>query len=565
MNPKEKQRREQIAEYVAVAHISGFLIGAMAIISTLNMNLDESLRPVFPAGLLVVLLLYLAAKGALAYLSRNERASWVDSGIPISLHLGVIGLLVAVITLIIWFTGQGLSQVKVLYTIPIILAAVNHGKIPGLTAAVAASLAMITVTLTGEPVNLEADLVFAGVFILLAWLIGGLRDVEMQAREHLVDLASTDDVTGLLNHRFFHERLDALLAGARPSGFEFALIVFDIDYFKHYNNTFGHQQGDKVLIEISGLLKQAVPVPGFAARLGHDEFAVVLPGVSLQEAAALGEKVRAQISRQEFFGGQVQPNGKITVSVGVAAYPDHGSTKQDLVRAAYEALEKAKVTNKNRVEVYFSVFDDLKNSMNESERDLLSSVRTLIGVINAKDRYTYGHSERVVQLCRVLAKRVGMDEKEQRMLAYAAFLHDIGKIEVPREVLNKTAPLLPEEWDMLKMHPLWGIDIIRPAASLREAMPIIKYHHENYDGTGYPEGLSGRDIPFGARILRIADSFDAMTTKRPYRRGISLPEAVQELSNASGSFYDPELVKEFVSCLEELKESREIKSKQLSR
>ncbi|MBS3975318.1 MAG: diguanylate cyclase [Syntrophomonadaceae bacterium] len=564
MNQKEKKRREKIAEYVAVTHISGFLIGAMAIIKTLNLNLDESLRPVFPAGLLVALLLYLAARGALAYLAKNERVKGVILGIPAGLHLGAVGILVAVVTLVLWFSGQGQSQVKVLYTIPIILAAVNHGKIPGLAAAAAASLVMIAVTLSGGPVNLEPDLVFAGVFILLAWLIGGLRDVENEAREHLVDMVNTDDITGLINHRHFQERLDALLAGARPSGFAFTLIVFDIDYFKHYNNTFGHRQGDQVLVEIGGLLKEMIPVPGFAARLGHDEFAVVLPGISLQEATAFSEKLRAQINGQEFFGGQVQPGGRITVSIGVTAYPDHGSNKQDLVRAAFEALEKAKVTNKNRVEVYFSVFEDLKKSMNESERDLLSSVRTLLGVINAKDKYTYGHSERVVQLCRLLARRAGMNEKEERMLAYAAFLHDIGKIEVPREVLNKVEPLLPEEWETLKMHPLWGIDIIRPAVSLQEAIPVIKHHHENYNGTGYPEGISGKDIPYGARVLRIIDSFDAMTTHRPYRRGISLPEALQELAKGSGSLYDPELVKGFVICMEELKESREISSKRLN-
>lgn len=556
MNSWERERVNLVREHVEVAHIASILVFALTLASLFRVTYGPETMFWWTAMIAAVILLGLA----LGYLSKSMVPS---DGSRHSYRLVgylLLGFLLAVATGIVVVTGGQESSVKVIYVIPVILAAVNYGKRTGLIFAGVASLALLAVCLAtgeGEFSNkvLEAGLVHTGVFFLSSWLIGGLADIEKGVRQYLARLASEDDITGLVNHRHFHERLDYLLQQAEKDRQPLSVILLDLDFFKFYNDTYGHQRGDEVLKETGELLRAYVSPPGFIARYGGDEFAGVLPGVDSHEAAALGETLRQVIQHHDFYGKEIQPQGKLTVSVGVATYPEHAASKKELIKCVFDTLGKVKFTSKNRVEVYFSVFDELKNVMAESERDLLNSVRTLISVVNAKDRYTYGHSERVVRYARQLARKVGMPEKEISLLGYGAFLHDIGKIEVPREVLNKLGPLAREEWLVLQQHPVWGADMVRPARSIAGVIPVILYHHENYDGSGYPEGLSGEQIPLGARILRIVDSFDAMVTNRPYKRPKTKTEALAELRRGSGRFYDPELVEEFIELVQETKRS----------
>ena len=173
-----------------------------------------------------------------------------------------------------------------------------------------------------------------------------------------------------------------------------------------------------------------------------------------------------------------------------------------------------------------------------------------MSIINAKDRYTYGHSERVLEYATLLATQYGLSEEEVRLIQYGAYLHDIGKIEIDVTILNSTGKPTESEWAILKQHPYWGSEIVRPIRSLGKVAPYILHHHENYDGTGYPQGISGKDIPLGARIIRIADSFDAMITDRPYKKGRSQKDACTELLAFAGSHYDPELCNIFVKLIE---------------
>jgi HD-GYP domain-containing protein (c-di-GMP phosphodiesterase class II) len=199
--------------------------------------------------------------------------------------------------------------------------------------------------------------------------------------------------------------------------------------------------------------------------------------------------------------------------------------------------------------MYFSVFDNL--DVEDDEEELLNSIRTLVSVINAKDRYTFGHSERVTDHAMKLAARFGLPQEQIHLLGYAAFLHDIGKIEIDRQVLNKVERLTDEEWKMIQHHPEWGSKIVKAMPKLRPIVPVILYHHENFDGSGYPNGLKGHAIPILARIIRVADSYDAMVSHRPYKKSLSMAEALDEIRTYSGTQFDPELADVFIEMIQE--------------
>ena len=214
-----------------------------------------------------------------------------------------------------------------------------------------------------------------------------------------------------------------------------------------------------------------------------------------------------------------------------------------------DALYRAKFFNKNRVETYTSILDDLKSSVEEKDTELITSIKTLIMVINVKDRYTYGHTERVVIYCQMIADELELEDSDRKKLIYAAYLHDIGKIDTPKIVLNKETPLTKEEWETLKQHPVKGAEIIRPVKSINNIMPLIKYHHERYDGAGYPDGLKGEEIPYLARVLTVVDCFDAMTTNRPYKKKRSFDDAIAELKRCKNTQFDPVIVEAFIKAL----------------
>lgn len=400
------------------------------------------------------------------------------------------------------------------------------------------------------PLILLLVLVSPSLFIFWLFLLklGEQQKILKANNDVLARLAITDGLTGLYNHRFFQEHLEEAVIKAKEEDASLSLILLDIDYFKHFNDTFGHMAGDTVLKELASMLNSLIGEHGFVARYGGEEFAIILSGKGSLEALAKAEEIRKTVEQHSFSGKGLE-NGKVTLSIGLASFPEHAHKKEDLVRLADQALYKAKFSAKNKVEVYYSVLDDLKTHLNESEQNLLSSVKTLITVINAKDRYTYGHSERVLEFSLALGNCFGLDRNYLDLIKYGAFIHDIGKIEIEREILNKTGPLTADEFKVIKEHPVLGAEIVRPVDSLRNTIPIILHHHERYDGTGYPLGLKGEAIPFMARIVAVADSFDAMTTDRPYKKAKSEREALEELERCAGSQFDPAIVKVFVEMM----------------
>ena len=370
-----------------------------------------------------------------------------------------------------------------------------------------------------------------------------------KANIELEVMAITDGLTKLYNHRYFQDCLEKAVAIAQLEGNSVTLMMLDIDHFKYYNDLFGHRTGDKLLEELSQLLIRELGPNDMVARYGGEEFTIILYGTDNTNSLQIAEKLRIAVQSFPFPGREQQPEGKITVSIGVASYPENAKTKEELVKLADEALYKAKSFSRNKVELYFSVLDELKQDLNQSEADLLNSTNMLIRIINAKDKYTFGHSERVGRYAVWIAEKMGLPVDEIKTIKIGAFLHDIGKIEIGADVLTKRGRLTEEEFKLIKKHPFWGAGIIRAVDSLKNTLPLIMYHHEKFDGSGYPKGLRGVHIPLHARILSVADSFDAMTSNRPYGKRKTVTKAVEELKRCAGTQFDPDIVKAFLEVL----------------
>ncbi|WP_051275851.1 bifunctional diguanylate cyclase/phosphohydrolase [Desulfovirgula thermocuniculi] len=460
-------------------------------------------------------------------------------------------LIVCILFLFILPLTLKLPPLTPLLLTPVIIAATTWGKRVGILVGSLAGLALLASNFIPflrhfAAQTFQLDLVNAGVIVLLSWFIGGLSDIEAETRNTLAHLADTDGLTGLYNHRCFQERLRDLLEEAEKNNTPLSLLLLDLDHFKFYNDTQGHQKGDRALAELGELLSRLVPAPYFAARYGGEEFVVVLPGATRQEAQSFGEYLAEKIASHSFEGAHNLPQGRLTASFGLACYPEDGSSAQELVEAADHALYQAKYSR--RLHFYFSVVDRFR-ALSRSERELFNSLKILLALINVRDRYTYGHSERVGDYAAALAQKLGLPPAEVELLRCGAYLHDIGKVEVPFTVLNKPGRLDNGEWEVIKKHPEWGESLIKPLSSFSSLLPLIRHHHENYDGTGYPDGLKGEEIPLFARILRIADSYDAMTTERPYKKARTPLEACRVLQEEAGKAFDPYLVRLFTEVI----------------
>ena len=356
--------------------------------------------------------------------------------------------------------------------------------------------------------------------------------------------ARVDELTGLFNRRHFDERLkEEIDRHSRYSGM-LSLVLLDLDNFKDYNDKLGHLAGDKLLGQVGRLIKRSFRSADLAFRYGGDEFAILLPQSSADDAFIVAERVRGRIAIE--MGGQQVP---ITASLGLASWPSDGITPDGIVNAADKALYYAKRTGGNRTYVVSRMLPSLAEpvaSEANAEKEALNTIYALAATIEARDKYTYGHSRKVGNYAVALAEALDLPSERVAIISTAALLHDIGKIGIPDEVLNKTGKLDDEEWELIKSHPKLSANIVGHVPSLTSCLPAILHHQERWDGTGYPSGLEGEAIPLEARILAVADAFDAMTSSRPYRGPLSYREAVEELKRSAGSQFDPKLVEAFL-------------------
>jgi len=361
--------------------------------------------------------------------------------------------------------------------------------------------------------------------------------------------AHTDELTGLFNHRYFHERLDEEITRCTRFGEIFSLLFLDLDLFKAYNDIYGHLEGDYILKEVGKYIEGSIRGIDMAFRYGGDEFTIILPQSSLDDARRIGERIRRKIEVEMDARG-----APLSCSLGVASWPTDGVMREEIIRAADVALYHAKQAGRDRVCVFSEVTpsETLTGGIKpDAEPGVLSTIYALAATVDAKDSYTYGHSRKVGKYATDIAVALGYSPDRVATLRAAALLHDIGKIGVSDQLLVKSGPLSAEDWEPIRAHPKMGVAIIKHVESLSGCLAAIQYHHEHYDGSGYPSGLKGENIPLDARILAVADSFDAMTSLRPYRHGkFTEGQAIEELNRCAGTQFDPHIVEVFVKLHE---------------
>jgi diguanylate cyclase (GGDEF)-like protein/putative nucleotidyltransferase with HDIG domain len=356
-------------------------------------------------------------------------------------------------------------------------------------------------------------------------------------------LALTDPLTGLGNHRSFHERLQRELTNAEQSGRTLSLCLVDIDDFKLINDRYGHPLGDEVLGLVASRLRQG----GESFRLGGDEFAVLLPDHDERQAVAVASSIVERVGALEIEGV-----GSITASAGVATYPLQGAGRDELIRLADSALYWAKEDGKNTVRTYeaepLELTDLQQLGAGPDRAARYRAAASLAKAVDARDAYTGSHSERVSELAERIARRLGIAESQIELTRLAASLHDLGKLAVPEEILRKPAALSDSERLVLERHPQIGFHMLE-SLGVEPVAEWVLHHHERWDGGGYPDGLRGDEIPLGARIIFVADAFDAMTSERVYRRPLSTRDALAELERCAGSQFDPAVVDAFAEEL----------------
>jgi diguanylate cyclase (GGDEF)-like protein len=359
--------------------------------------------------------------------------------------------------------------------------------------------------------------------------------------------ANTDELTGLFNHGFFHQRLEEEIARSSRYGEVFSLIMTDIDDFKRCNDISGHLAGDDILRSISNLVRETVRNSDICFRYGGDEFAIILPQTTVEGSRIVAERIRQGV--ESLADRPVSP---VTISIGIASWPTDGVLKDDLIRSSDAALYHSKHTGKNRIniacEVALSEVFRIEASTNQDRSDtqaLLKTIYSLAASVDARDADTQGHSQKVSGYAVRIAEAMDFARDSIERIKTAGLLHDIGKIGIPEQIFRKTGLLTADEREVIQAHPNLGVSIIKHVDSLRDCLAGIQYHHEHYDGKGYPSGLKGSNIPLDARILAVADSFDAMTSPRPYRKSLTNEEALSEIKRCAGTQFDPEIVAVF--------------------
>jgi diguanylate cyclase (GGDEF)-like protein len=327
--------------------------------------------------------------------------------------------------------------------------------------------------------------------------------------------------------------------------------MIDVDDFGMVNNKFGHQVGDAVLAAIPKAFVRSIRAGDVAARYGGDEFAVILPETDIEGAATLAERACEAISSL-----LVVENGAtvcVQASIGVAALPYHADTRESLIRAADRAAYAAKHAGKCRVarpeDVEPTLAYDPSALAEQLKHANLATVTALAAAVDAKDPYTQGHSQRVSTYGGVLARAMHLAEEAVARIELAGLLHDVGKIGVPDAILAKPSALTVQEYTTIKHHALIGERMLASVPFLQDVLPAVRHHHERWDGNGYPDGLSGGDIPLDAAILGVADALDAITSSRTYRPAQGWDDARTRILEGTGIQFHPGVVAAFESAI----------------
>jgi diguanylate cyclase (GGDEF)-like protein len=350
-----------------------------------------------------------------------------------------------------------------------------------------------------------------------------LENVTMLRRVH--GLAHTDALSRLPNRRQLIADLESALGGGAATTTTRTLVFFDLDGFKHYNDEFGHAAGDQLLERLARRLESAVEGDGTAYRLGGDEFCVLLENL---DSAVVERAVLALEDRGDGFS--------IGSSHGVVRLPEEAQEPSEALRLADQRMYANKRSS--------------RPSDSRQARDVL------LTLLDERDSRLHEHVDSVSHLAQRVGVRMGMQGEELDVLVRAAELHDVGKVAIPEQVLDKPGPLDSAEWRLLRQHTIVGERILAAAPALRPVAEVVRASHERWDGAGYPDGLAGAEIPLAARIVGVCDAFDAMVTERVYRPADTVEQALEELRRCAGGQFDPAVVDAFCAEIAELDRER---------
>lgn len=397
--------------------------------------------------------------------------------------------------------------------------------------------------------------------------LASLNEELIKSNKKLNKLVLKDTQTGLYNHHFLIDVIEAEFYRARRYGHQLAVVMLDIDYFKSINDVYGHEYGDMVLKQFAAHLKSMVRRYDMVVRFGGEEFVILSPGVDRNKAFMMAQRLLDAINLYNF--GDKKHVVKLKLSAAVVSYPDEKISKGiDLVSISEKILLKAKQAGGNRV--YSSLDLEKQKSVLGQDMDssdvrilkekievlnrrgkenLVESIFALAKTIELKDHYTGEHVERTVYYSTEIARALNLPPEDIENIRQASILHDLGKIGISDRILFKKGKLTKKEFEEIRKHPQIAADIIRPIQFMHDIIPLVLYHHEHWDGKGYPAGIKAEEIPIGARIIAVSDVYQALTSNRPYRRAFSEKKAIDIIKEGSGSQFDPQIVKVFLEVI----------------
>lgn len=414
----------------------------------------------------------------------------------------------------------------------------------------------------------NSELNFLSLFAKQIELAITIADLFQAVKEQAI----TDGMTGLYNRRYFEEYIKKEAIRAMRQNQKFTVVGLDLDHLKQINDTYGHNYGDIAIKAIAEVLKSNARSIDIAARMGGEEFNLILPGVDIEGGCIAAERIRKAIESVE-----LEKIGRITASLGVATYPDQSDDIQELLELTDQAMYESKRNGRNRVsiakpsyetswqEIAVNTFVDilskhripmdnvtsrlLTEKLMEMNNDRLYQVADAL-VQSYNPEHQTGGMKQKVELATMLAKRFDLPKEAIDKLRIAILLYDIGNTMLPKELLNKREPLNEEDKTSIKQHPIIAArEILKPISNIVDVIPIIEKHHENWNGTGYPEKISGDDIPIESQIILIIDSYFALMEKRPYRDALSSEDAIKVIQEEVDKKWNSKLADEFISLV----------------
>jgi diguanylate cyclase (GGDEF)-like protein len=405
--------------------------------------------------------------------------------------------------------------------------------------------------------------------------------------------ATSDGLTGLVNHRTGQEKLSEQLRIAERYSKHLSVVMIDVDHFKSINDTYGHPVGDTVLKSVAHVIKRDCRDVDIAVRYGGEEFMLILPEINQEGALVVAERLRKTLSRESIAHDNVQLS--VTASLGVSSYPDDATSQHMLLELADKALYLSKRLGRNQVhtatDLMFNEFetqpehDEHKKAVQTATAaaqaaqaaqaasyeqqaetqnletdtvmlpEVVEMVKALAGALYAKSEYNKVHHLETARFSEMVGKVLGLSMKQIEQIRVAGLLHDVGLLSIPEEIINKEGQVTSDELRILMQHPTLGAQLFRPIHALKDICDILENHHECWDGTGYPRGLKGEEIPLAARIIAIVDAYHAMISDRPYRPAMPADKAKRVLRNGAGTQFDPLLVDIFLAVLDDTEQN----------